>query len=450
MAAPTQNTTVRPGSESKSAKKKKAKTESSVAEIMPAVVDTPTENTHGDGANESPYVKELQKTIRNINKKITNASKVDNIVAENPGLSLTDLVAARTINADQKAQLEKKPALQAQLIQLQEQIATYKRLEDEFKARLETEKADFEKIFTERATKDLEEKVAAAKAEVIASSEQEQRADLLLLSQFLRLAAIRRGDEEADVNLDENKALEGVLSQVYTGDLSAVTTMVNLIQGSQQTTVSISAEPLQTTFAQIKAATIAAAPPTEEPAGEADESVAVETSEYPAQSDPTIANAGLPELDAPSVATLTDGHESRDINGAPPNPSFGEGGNAAAEANLDNANDLSTSQEWVEVPRDATETDTTLTSTPAASLNVQSWADDQPDSPEATPAPPNPNDGFHEVQRSRGGNRGDGQRGRGRGGDRGRGGNRGEYRGRGRGGPRGGASARGGRRPEDS
>ena len=70
---------------------------------------------------------------------------------------------------------------------------------------------------------------------------------------------------------------------------------------------------------------------------------------------------------------------------------------------------------------------------------------------QTTPAPAtNPNDGFHEVHRSRGGNRGDGQQPRGRGGrgGGGRGGFRGDGRGRGRGGPRGGA--RGGRRPDES
>ena len=157
------------------------------------------------------------------------------------------MVAARKLNADQKAQFEKKPALQAQLAQLQEQVTIYKKLEDEFKARSEAEKAEFEKSFTDRASKNLEEKVAAAKAEAVAGFERDQRSALLLLSQFLRLAAIRRGDEEADVELDENKALEGVLSQVYTGDSNAVQTMVNLIQGSEQTTLSISNEDLKTT-----------------------------------------------------------------------------------------------------------------------------------------------------------------------------------------------------------
>lgn len=162
-------------------------------------------------------------------------------------MSLDELVAAKKINADQKAQIQKKPALQAQLTQLEEQVQIYKKLEEEFKARLEVEKAEFEKAFMDRANKELEEKVAAAKKEAYASAEQEQRNALLLLSQFLRLAAIRRGDEEADASLDENKALEGVLSSVYTGDLKAVETMVNLIQGAEITTVSISADPLKTT-----------------------------------------------------------------------------------------------------------------------------------------------------------------------------------------------------------
>ena len=81
---------------------------------------------------------------------------------------------------------------------------------------------------------------------------------------------------------------------------------------------------------------------------------------------------------------MTNGHTelTYETQGIPQNAGFGDGSaNAAAEANWDNANDLTNSQEWVEVPRDANETDTGLTATPAAPSNVQSWADDQPDSP---------------------------------------------------------------------
>jgi hypothetical protein len=121
-------------------------------------------------------------------------------------------------------------------------------------------------------------------------------------------------------------------------------------------------------------------PPALEPV---DEDPAVETAEYPVQSDPTIANAGLTELDAPPATSMANGtHESHEVQGVPQNSGFGDGAaNAAAEANWDTQNDLSQSQEWVEVPRDSAETDTGITATPAAPSNVQSWADDQPDSP---------------------------------------------------------------------
>jgi len=93
---------------------------------------------------------------------------------------------------------------------------------------------------------------------------------------------------------------------------------------------------------------------------------------------------GLTEIDEPTATVLTNGHSESvfETQGIPQNSGFGDGAaNAAAEANWDNNNDLSTSQEWVEVPRDANETETGITATPAAPSNVQSWADDQPDSP---------------------------------------------------------------------
>jgi hypothetical protein len=107
------------------------------------------------------------------------------------------------------------------------------------------------------------------------------------------------------------------------------------------------------------------------------EELVTETSaatEYPVQSDPTIANAGLTELNAPEVSAMTNGH-------APAFEAQGITANAAAEANWDPSTEMSGSQEWVEVPRDAAETDNGVTATPAAPSNVQSWADDQPDSP---------------------------------------------------------------------
>ncbi|KAH8786696.1 hypothetical protein BGZ57DRAFT_881906 [Hyaloscypha finlandica] len=459
-ASATQNPQVK--SDSKSSKKKKAKTTSAETEASSAsapVLDVTlsnaaTESNNGDGGYESPYIKELYKNIRNVNKKITNASKVDSILAENPGTTLDELVAARKINADQKAQILKKPQLQASLTQLEEQIAQYKKFDQEYKARSQTEKAEFEKTFTDKASKELEEAVAAAKSEAETNALKEQKSNLLLLSQFLKLAAIRRGEDEA-AELEESKALEGLLAQVYAGDATAVAAMLNLIQGSGDTIVSVMGEALSVTYADIKAASLAqivAAPILE---SEVEQIHEVPSVEHPVQSDPTIVNAGLTEIGEPATIDLTNGHNESvfDTQGIPQNSGFGDGAaNAAAEANWDNNNDLSTSQEWVEVPRDANETETGVTATPAAPSNVQSWADDQPDSPvEKTSVPAvNSNDGFQEISRNRGG-RGNfrGGRGRGDGFQRGRGGFRGDgYRGRGRGG--GGGGPRGGRRPDES
>lgn len=300
------------------------------------------------------------------------------------------MVASRKINADQKAQLLKKPALQASLAQLEEQIVQYKKFDQEYKLKLQTEKAELEKNYIERSSKELEEAVSSAKSEAAAAAVKEQQENLLLLSQFLKLAAIRRGEDET-AEQEESKALEGLLAQVYAGDASAVAAMLNLIHGSSETLLSVNGEILNvsckhsilstmivTKFnldADIKTASLAqilAVLP------EAETEAAVETAEYSVQSDPTIANAGLTEIDAPAVDELKGGQAGSAFDqGIPTNSGFGNGAaNAAAEANWDQNNDLSTSQEWVEIPRDAAETDTGVTATPAAPSNVQSWADE--------------------------------------------------------------------------
>jgi hypothetical protein len=133
--------------------------------------------------------------------------------------------------------------------------------------------------------------------------------------------------------------------------------------------------------ADIKAAASAQTTETEVEAEE--ETPSFETGDHPVQTDPTIANAGLTEIDEPTTIALANGHaDTYENQGAPQNSGFGDGAaNAAAEANGDQTKDLSTAQEWVEVPRDAAETETGLTATPAAPSNIQSWADDQPESP---------------------------------------------------------------------
>jgi hypothetical protein len=122
-------------------------------------------------------------------------------------------------------------------------------------------------------------------------------------------------------------------------------------------------------------------------------SPAVETAEYPIQSDPTMAHAGLTEIDTETVTSLANGHDDKATDltsGVPQNSGIDEGAaNAAADSHWDANADLSASQEWVDVSlmRETSETDAGLTATPGApsntqgwaAPNTQSWADDQPE-----------------------------------------------------------------------
>ena len=192
--------------------------------------------------------------------------------------------------------------------------------------------------------------------------------------------------------------------------------------------------------------------------------------------DPTIAHAGMTEIDAEANEPVTNGASNHVDTPTVPDASNIDAGaaNAAATTNWDAAVDQG-ADSWVEVPRDLAETDTGVAATPAAMAGTQSWAEDVP--AESAPAPVAPTaepkaaggDGFHEVHHGRGGRGRNGSYGehhgehrgshRGRGGFRGdrggdggyreggyrgrgsfrgdRGGGEGGYRGRGRGGFRG-------------
>ena len=162
------------------------------------------------------------------NKTGQNATqKVDSIIAENPNTSLDDLLAARKINQDQKAQAQKKPSLQASLSQLEDQISQYKQFDEDYQKRLVAEKTALE-----TSHKDEIQKVKdTAVAEAAAKSKTEAKDNLLVLSRFLRAAAAKRqgGDESSP----ENRAFEGALLLVYGGEVQAVTAMESLIHGSE-------------------------------------------------------------------------------------------------------------------------------------------------------------------------------------------------------------------------
>ena len=154
-------------------------------------------------------------------------SKVDSIIKENPNLSLDDLVATRKINQDQKAQALKKPALQSSITQLEEQVAAYKKVEEDLKQRFQVEKQHL----LESHEKELEEAKSAAKAEASGNSRNDIRQKLLVLSRFLRAAAARRQADDEDS--DDSKAFEGVLLLLYGGDITAVDAAERLINGTE-------------------------------------------------------------------------------------------------------------------------------------------------------------------------------------------------------------------------
>lgn len=421
--------------ESKSARKKKGKAESGTA--VP-VAPEKTASEAGAGGSEAPskanggdsenvYVKELQKNIRNINKKLNATQKVDSIIDANPGVSLDDLVTQRKINADQKAQAEKKPALQAQLAQYEEQFGHYKSYGEELEVKFAKEK----ELLAKTHSGELDQLRETLKAEAALEQQKLLKEKLLVLSRFLRAAAARRQLEDDDSDL--TKAFEGALLQVYGGDPAAVMAAEKLIEGAEDSVPSTEGVQLSITYAQVKQAALDEAPFASEEAWVDDvaQSQPGPPETQPLETDPTIAHAGMAELDATSAPT---GTQAGDKPSAVPAASSIEptAANAAAAAQWDKpatGGDDPLSESFEIVPRDPAETETPHTAAPVTS--TQSWADDTPEPVAATPA--SGNDGFSEVHHNRGG--------RGRGGHPG--GERGGFRGRGRGGPRG--DFRGGR-----
>ena len=162
-----------------------------------------------------------------------------------------------------------------------------------------------------------------------------------------------------------------------------------------------------------------------------------ETEASVVSTDPTIANAGLTEINAGASSFSRDA-DLADTPSAPPATAVDTGAaNAAAAEQWDkqpSGSDDPLAESFEIVPRDIAETETPHATAPVGS--TQSWADDAPEGPStSTPASGNGNDGFHEVvHHNRGGRGRGGPHGEGRGGYRGRGGPRGDHRGgRGRG-----------------
>ena len=166
-------------------------------------------------------------------------AKVDQIIAEHPDLSLNDLVITKKINADQRAQAQKRPALQASLSQLEEQVTQYKKIDTEYQTRMASDRD----TLTASHKSEVEQLRASLKKEAEAEARTTLRKNLLIFSQFLRAAAAKRVMEE-DANTEESKAFEGALLLVYGGDDKAVEAAENLIEGADEAVPSVEGQPL--------------------------------------------------------------------------------------------------------------------------------------------------------------------------------------------------------------
>ncbi|OAP57844.1 hypothetical protein AYL99_08582 [Fonsecaea erecta] len=401
--------------ESKTAKKRKAKTEAVGANggaVTPTVeTAVPTTETHPttngvDAHGESPFIKELTKNIRNLHKKIAASAKADAVISENPNVSLDDLVAQKKLNADQKAQILKKPALQNQVAQLEEQLSHFRAFAQELEEKAAKEKSKLiEAHEAEIAT--VKEK-ALQEIEDIKSKAVED--GLRVITHFLHTAASKRQSEEADT--EEGRAFEGALLLVYQGNESSLSTLQSLIYGTDDKVPDVHGELLDFTFAQIKESSLQSAPdalPGTEPEVE-DEAEEKEAATVAAELgvDNTVANAGLTELDdAAAIQTDETVNEIAEPEVAPSVPEQSTTGDEAANAvgeawdpQASMVTDTSaTNEEWVQVPRVPAETDTGLAATPAA-VQSNSWAEEVGAAAiTAEEKPAQENDGFEQVRR---------------------------------------------------
>lgn len=245
MAAAVDNVAA-PAVESKSARKKAAKANAGTNGTLPAVPAGLTKENSAaadsDASNEHPYLRELQKQIRNVTKKLTASHKIDAIIAEHPGVSLDELVAQRKINQDQKAAALKKPQLQAQLAQLEEQAAHYRKFDADYQVKFNKQREEL----TAAHQKEIDELRSSTSKQATELGASDLRKKLLIFSQFLRAAAAKRTIEE-EAESDESRAFEGALLLVYGGDEKAVDTAISLIEGSDEQVPSIEGIPTPVT-----------------------------------------------------------------------------------------------------------------------------------------------------------------------------------------------------------
>lgn len=168
------------------------------------------------------------------------------MIQENKDKTIDQLISSKIINADQKRQVDNKPALEAELARYEEQLVQVQKLDEEWRAIAASTKSDTEKKLIEKFEKETAEAIAEVKLQAEAETKKTVEDAFLILSQFLRLVAHRRGEAPGSEE-DLDKANEGILASVYGGDSAAVASMVKLFHGTDDTTISVAGEPLNVT-----------------------------------------------------------------------------------------------------------------------------------------------------------------------------------------------------------
>jgi hypothetical protein len=169
----------------------------------------------------------MHRQIRKINKALSAMEKLDKVVAENPGMTLDDLVTAKKINNDQRAQGQRKPKLLEQREQYTEQLNKYSKFVEEYEDKLVKQR----ELLTSSHAKEIDEVREFVTSEVKKEMEIEFKRRLLTFTRFLKAAAGRRNTE---TDSEEGKAFESVLCGVYAGDAAAVDCAENLVNGSEE------------------------------------------------------------------------------------------------------------------------------------------------------------------------------------------------------------------------
>lgn len=123
------------------------------------------------------------------------------------------------------------------MAQFEEQLVQYQKVHEQYLSQAAADKLEL--------AKSLEKAKADAVEEAEAGFKNTLHDNLLVLSQFLRLAAYRR-EEAKDPESDESQAIEGVLLAIYSGDESAVSSMLKLVNGTDDQVLSVPGEQLQT------------------------------------------------------------------------------------------------------------------------------------------------------------------------------------------------------------